>query len=147
MQQCAAPIAGPWPRPGPSPLTLGGLVMHSWRQWCGRDGGAISGLTSTCQRQLDIELFIRSQYIRQVRRLLDPRPFPGKDLVRHFVAKVYGPLRMGWRLFASNCDFLMLDADSTPTYWRYVLKMYGSMQGLVPNVSQATSRAGAEQRR
>ena len=88
------------------------------------------------QRQLDIEVAVNAQYIRQVRRLLDPRPFPNKELVLHWINKVYGHLRMGWRLLVSNCDFLLLSDDTIPAYWRNVLQTYGSMDGLVPDVSQ-----------
>ena len=89
------------------------------------------------QRHLNLEIAVRSQYIRQIRSLLDPRPFPNKEIVLYWVNKVYGNLRMGWRILISNCDFLMLNDDDLPAYWRYVLQMYGGMHGLVPNISQA----------
>jgi hypothetical protein len=80
------------------------------------------------QRCLDIEAFTRALYAKQVSRLLHPEPHPGKNLVHYFVNLSYGALRMGHRLYLSNCDFLAL-AEPVPLFWRTCLKVYGSFQG------------------
>ena len=83
------------------------------------------------QRCLDTEAFTRALYAKQISRLLHPEPHPGKNLVAYFVNRTYGGLKMGHRLYFSNCDFTAL-RDPTPLYWRTVLKIAGSFPSPTP---------------
>ena len=73
------------------------------------------------QRCQDIELFVRSLYIRQVSRLVAPSTHRGVDLVMAWVHRAYGHLRQGRRILISACDFLQLP-EAMPLYWRIALQ-------------------------
>ena len=89
-------------------------------------------------RCLDIEVFTRSLYLRQVRQLLDPNPQPWRGIGWYFVQVKYGHLRMGQSIVTSACDFLaVLDCAEIPLWWQSVLVAWGGMPGLVPAVDQS----------
>ena len=81
-------------------------------------------------RITDVECFTRSLYARWARHLLTP-PFASyQHLTMNFVAKYYGHLRQGPRLFLSHCDFLQLGTELP--FWRNALIASGTMH-LIPN--------------
>ena len=77
----------------------------------------------------DVEIFVKSLYMRQVGRLATPSTHQGVDLVMAWINRAYGHLRMGRRLLISNCDWLRLPAEM-PQYWRNALKSMGTLRGL-----------------
>ena len=82
-------------------------------------------------RSLDIEVFVRSLYLRQVRHLCDPRPQAWRGLGWHFVQREYAHLGMGERILTSTCDFLaVLDAPHVPPWWQSVLVAWGGLLGV-----------------
>jgi ribonuclease HI len=89
----------------------------------------------------DVELFVKSLYMRQVGRLVAPSTHRGIDLVMAWINRAYGHLRMGKRLLISSCDWLKLP-EETPQYWRYALKSMGALRGLVPRDSEPDGQRG-----
>ena len=88
-------------------------------------------------RCLDIEVFARSLYLRQVRQLLDPNPQPWRGIGWYFVQLKYGHLRMGQSIITSACDFLaVLDGAEVPLWWQSVLVAWGGLPGLMPAAEQ-----------
>ena len=77
----------------------------------------------------DVEIFVKSLYMRQIGRLATPSTHQGVDLVMAWVNRTYGHLRMGKRLLVSNCDWLRLPTEM-PQYWRNALKSMGTLRGL-----------------
>ena len=89
-------------------------------------------------RAPDVELFVRSQYIRKARQLLEPHPGLHTNFARYWINTAYGHLRQGTRLLMSTCPFDELRGTHTgvPYRWRLFFQTLGTMRGLTPAVSQ-----------
>ena len=110
----------------------GGVCHHSIRR-----AQLVQDYAEGGARCLDIEVFCRSLYLRQVRLLLDPNPQAWRGLGWHFVQSAYGHLGMGRGILTSNCDFLaVLGRADIPIWWQSVLVAWGGLPGLVPAVDQ-----------
>jgi len=62
----------------------------------------------------------------------------------YWVNQAYGHLRLGSRIYTSNCDFLCLK-ESMPRYWRLALTILGSIEGPYPRTTLRESLRAAKE--